>query len=152
MVVIAGTGTVAAGRSPAGRTVRTLGLRRIYGDFGSATDVADEAVRAVADAYTGGRPATTLSRLLPPLAGCALASSYSSASAAGWCHYRRPPLVLAEAEAGNPGLPRDRAPGRSGLDSSDAVVARTSASASSASSWSGPVACSGAGAVYWRES
>jgi len=55
----------------------------MYGDFGSATDVADEAVRAVADAYTGGRPATILSQLLPPLAGCALASNCSSASAAG---------------------------------------------------------------------
>jgi N-acetylglucosamine kinase-like BadF-type ATPase len=71
VVVIAGTGHVAAGRNPAGRTFRTFGLGPMYGDFGSATDVAEEAVRAVADACTGRGPATTLSRLLPPLAGCA---------------------------------------------------------------------------------
>jgi N-acetylglucosamine kinase-like BadF-type ATPase len=45
VVVVAGTGHVAAGRSPAGRTARTLGLGPMYGDFGSATDVAAEAVR-----------------------------------------------------------------------------------------------------------
>jgi N-acetylglucosamine kinase-like BadF-type ATPase len=58
VVVIAGTGTVAAGRDPAGRSFRTFGLDPMYGDFGSATDVAEEAVHAVADAYTvgGSRP------------------------------------------------------------------------------------------------
>jgi N-acetylglucosamine kinase-like BadF-type ATPase len=71
VVVVAGTGHVAAGRDPAGRTFRTFGLGPMYGDFGSATDVAEEAVRAVADAVTGRGPATSLSRLLPPLAGCA---------------------------------------------------------------------------------
>jgi N-acetylglucosamine kinase-like BadF-type ATPase len=70
VVVIAGTGTVAAGRDRAGRTFRTLGLGPVYGDFGSATDVAEEGVRAVADAWTGRGPATSLTELLPPLAGC----------------------------------------------------------------------------------
>ena len=69
--MIAGTGHVAAGRDAAGRTFRTFGLGPMYGDFGSATDVAEEAVRAVADALTGRGPKTTLCRLLPALAGCA---------------------------------------------------------------------------------
>ena len=51
VVVIAGTGTVAAGRDPAGRSFRTFGLGPMYGDFGSATEVAEEAVHAVADAW-----------------------------------------------------------------------------------------------------
>ena len=93
VVVIAGTGHVAAGRNPAGRTFRTFGLGPMYGDFGSATDVAEEAVRAVADAWTGRGPATTLSRLLPPLAGCGGPEELLQAPA---------PLVLAEAEAGDP--------------------------------------------------
>ena len=82
VVVIAGTGHVAAGRDPAGRTVRTLGLGPMYGDFGSATDVAEKAVRAVADAYTGRGPATSLSRLLPPPAGCAPGRPFSTTKAA----------------------------------------------------------------------
>ena len=39
VVVIAGTGTVAAGRNRAGETFRTLGLGRLLGDEGSASDV-----------------------------------------------------------------------------------------------------------------
>jgi N-acetylglucosamine kinase-like BadF-type ATPase len=60
VVVIAGTGSVAAGRNPQGEVFRTLGLGTLYGDFGSANDVSVEAVRAVAAAYTGRGPATTL--------------------------------------------------------------------------------------------
>jgi N-acetylglucosamine kinase-like BadF-type ATPase len=102
VVVIAGTGTVAAGRDRAGRTFRTLGLGPMYGDFGSATDVAEEGIRAVADAWTGRGPATSLTELLPPLAGCAspreLLQRFSRnaiplPSAA--------PLVLREAAAGD---------------------------------------------------
>lgn len=61
VVVIAGTGTIAAGRNPAGETYRTLGLGPVYGDVGSANDVSVEAVRAVAAAYTGRGPSTALS-------------------------------------------------------------------------------------------
>jgi N-acetylglucosamine kinase-like BadF-type ATPase len=64
IAVIAGTGTVAAGRNPAGEIYRTLGLGAVYGDFGSANDVSVLAVRAVADAYTGRGPSTGLSRLM----------------------------------------------------------------------------------------
>lgn len=64
VVVIAGTGTIAAGRNPAGETYRTLGLGPVYGDVGSANDVSVEAVRAVAAAYTGRGPSTALSELM----------------------------------------------------------------------------------------
>jgi N-acetylglucosamine kinase-like BadF-type ATPase len=64
VVVIAGTGAVAAGRNRAGEVFRTLGLGAVYGDFGSANDVSVEAVRVVADAYTGRGPSTALGELL----------------------------------------------------------------------------------------
>ena len=103
VVVIAGTGHVAAGRNPAGRTFRTFGLGPMYGDFGSATDVAEEAVRAVADAWTGRGPATSLSRLLPPLAGCGGPGALLPALSRGLVALpAAAPLVLAEAEAGDP--------------------------------------------------
>ena len=60
VVVIAGTGAIAAGRNRAGDTFRTLGLGADYGDFGSATDVSDEGVRAVAEAAIGKGPPTAL--------------------------------------------------------------------------------------------
>jgi N-acetylglucosamine kinase-like BadF-type ATPase len=74
VVVIAGTGSVAAGRSPAGEIYRTLGLGRIYGDFGSANDVSVDAVRVVADAYTGRGPGTRLTDKLCESLGCASAA------------------------------------------------------------------------------
>jgi N-acetylglucosamine kinase-like BadF-type ATPase len=61
VVMIAGTGTVVAGRNRAGETFRTLGLGRLLGDDGSASDVAEQVIRAVARAYTGRAPATSLS-------------------------------------------------------------------------------------------
>lgn len=70
VVVIAGTGSVAAGRNPAGETYRTLGLGSLYGDFGSANDVSVESIRAIADAYTGRGPATQLVELMCTHLGC----------------------------------------------------------------------------------
>jgi N-acetylglucosamine kinase-like BadF-type ATPase len=102
VVVIAGTGHVAAGRNAAGRTFRTFGLGPMYGDFGSATDVAEEAVRAVADAWTGRGPQTTLSRLLPPLAGCASPEQLLQGLSRGLVPLpASAPLVLQEAETGD---------------------------------------------------
>jgi len=102
VVVIAGTGTVAAGRNLAGHSFRTLGLHPMYGDFGSATDVAEEAVHAVADAYTGRGPATSLTELLPPLAGCASAVQLlQRLSRAAVALPPAAPLVLQEAAAGD---------------------------------------------------
>src|SRR5439155_5566288 len=70
VVVIAGTGAIAAGRSPDGRTFRTLGQGAEFGDAGSASDVSDAALRAVAYAYTGRGPQTELTELLCSLYGC----------------------------------------------------------------------------------
>ena len=64
VAVIAGGGSVVAGRNAEGRTFRTLGLGPLFGDFSSAIDVSEEAVRAVARAYTGRGPSTALSQLL----------------------------------------------------------------------------------------
>ncbi len=64
VVVISGTGAVVAGRNPAGDVFRTLGLGRMFGDFGSASDVSEEAAGAVANAYTGRGPSTVLTDLL----------------------------------------------------------------------------------------
>ncbi len=64
VVVISGTGTIAAGRDPAGNEYRTMGLGRVFGDYGSEFDVSELAVRAVADAYTGRGPSTMLTDLL----------------------------------------------------------------------------------------
>jgi N-acetylglucosamine kinase-like BadF-type ATPase len=69
VVVIAGTGTVAAGRNRDGEVFRTLGLGPEFGDWGSATDVGIEAFRAVANAYTGRGPATALTAALCENAG-----------------------------------------------------------------------------------
>jgi N-acetylglucosamine kinase-like BadF-type ATPase len=60
VVVIAGTGAICGGRNRAGETFRTFGLGWEYGDFGSATDVSFEGVRAVAEAATGKGPPTAL--------------------------------------------------------------------------------------------
>jgi N-acetylglucosamine kinase-like BadF-type ATPase len=60
IAVLAGSGSVVAGRNAADEEFRTLGLGRILGDFGSGLDIADEGVRAVAEAYTGMGPQTAL--------------------------------------------------------------------------------------------
>ncbi len=125
VVVIAGTGTVAAGRNHAGEVFRTLGLGPEFGDWGSASDVALEAVRAVARAYTGAATATTLTELLCERLGAATAVdllerlSRSELDAQGVA-----PLVTRAAETGD-AVARDiveRA--GSALGDSAALVAR----------------------------
>ncbi len=64
VVVIAGTGSVVAGRNRKGEEYRSLGLGRQYGDFGSETDVSEVAIRAVAEAFTGRGPQTALTALM----------------------------------------------------------------------------------------
>jgi N-acetylglucosamine kinase-like BadF-type ATPase len=60
IAVIAGTGSVTAGRNPAGDEFRTLGLGPPYGDFGGSTEIAAEGLRAVAEAFTGLGPPTAI--------------------------------------------------------------------------------------------
>jgi N-acetylglucosamine kinase-like BadF-type ATPase len=125
VVVIAGTGTVAAGRDPAGRTFRTMGLSPMYGDFGSATDVAEEAVHAVADAWTGRGPATSLSELLPPLAGCGSPAELLQRLSRGAIPLPpAAPLVLGQAAAGDPACREIAMRAGAALGSSAALVAR----------------------------
>jgi N-acetylglucosamine kinase-like BadF-type ATPase len=64
VTVIAGTGTVVAGRNRKGEEYRSLGLGKEYGDFGSETDVSEVAIRAVAEAFTGRGPQTALTTLM----------------------------------------------------------------------------------------
>jgi N-acetylglucosamine kinase-like BadF-type ATPase len=69
VVVVAGSGTVVAGRNEAGETFRTLGLGPIFGDFGSATDIGEDGMRAVAEDFTGMGPHTALGRMFCAHAG-----------------------------------------------------------------------------------
>jgi N-acetylglucosamine kinase-like BadF-type ATPase len=64
VAVVAGGGSVVAGRNDADGKFRTLGLGSLFGDFSSAIDVSEEAVRAVARAYTGRGPSTALTEAL----------------------------------------------------------------------------------------
>jgi N-acetylglucosamine kinase-like BadF-type ATPase len=68
-VVIAGTGSVVAGRNPDGEEFRTLGLGPLLGDSGSASEVSEGGVTAVAQAYLGRGPETMLTELLCEAAG-----------------------------------------------------------------------------------
>ena len=63
-VIVAGTGSVVAGRNRNGEEYRSLGLGRMYGDFGSETDISEIALLRVAEAFTGRAPQTALTRLL----------------------------------------------------------------------------------------
>jgi N-acetylglucosamine kinase-like BadF-type ATPase len=107
VVVIAGTGTIAAGRDPAGNEYRTLGLGRVYGDFGSEFDVSELAVRAVADSYTGRGPSTMLTNLLCARSGEATAEGLLERISRADTRLRSPevanmaPLVLEATEAGD---------------------------------------------------
>lgn len=102
VVLVAGTGAVAAGRNAAGETFRTLGQGPALGDTGSASDVSDAAVRAVADAYTGRGPATTLTEELCTLAGCHSASELLEQFSRGIEPPRSAaPAVMRAAEAGD---------------------------------------------------
>ena len=102
VVVIAGTGSVAAGRSRTGASFRTLGQGAEFGDAGSASDVSDAALRAVADAYTGRGPQTELTELLCTLHGCRSAEELLERASRGVERSRSAaPTVLRAAEAGD---------------------------------------------------
>jgi N-acetylglucosamine kinase-like BadF-type ATPase len=69
LVVTAGTGSVVAGQNEHGEQARTLGLGPTFGDSGSASEVSEAGVGAVALAYLGRGPRTVLTELLPAAAG-----------------------------------------------------------------------------------
>jgi N-acetylglucosamine kinase-like BadF-type ATPase len=64
VVVAAGTGSVVAGRNERGEQARTLGLGPTFGDTGSASEVSEAGVTAVAYAHLGRGPATRLTDLM----------------------------------------------------------------------------------------
>ncbi len=102
VVLVAGTGAVAAGVNRAGDAFRTLGQGVMLGDVGSASDVSDAAVRAVADAYVGRGPQTSLTELLCSLAGCHSAEEFLEQYSRGIEPPRTAaPTVLRAAEAGD---------------------------------------------------
>jgi N-acetylglucosamine kinase-like BadF-type ATPase len=102
VVLVAGTGAVAAGVNRRGETFRTLGQGVMLGDVGSASDVSDAAVRAVADAYLGRGPETSLTELLCTLAGCRSAAEFLEQYSRGIEPPRTAaPTVLRAAEAGD---------------------------------------------------
>jgi N-acetylglucosamine kinase-like BadF-type ATPase len=69
IVVVAGTGSVVAGRNPAGESFRTIGIGPLYGDDGSATEVSQAAVSSVAAQLMGTGPRTTLTEKMCTAAG-----------------------------------------------------------------------------------
>jgi N-acetylglucosamine kinase-like BadF-type ATPase len=64
VVIVAGNGSVVAGRNRRGDEYRSLGLGSLYGEFGSETDLSESALKAVAEAFTGRAPQTSLTELM----------------------------------------------------------------------------------------
>jgi N-acetylglucosamine kinase len=64
IAIIAGTGSFAFGRNPEGRTARAGGWGYVFGDEGSAFDIAREALRAALRMEEGWGPATALREVL----------------------------------------------------------------------------------------
>jgi N-acetylglucosamine kinase len=64
IAAIAGTGSVAFGRNAEGRTARTGGWGYVFGDEGSAFDIARQAVRAALRMEEGWGPPTSLRQAL----------------------------------------------------------------------------------------
>ena len=64
IVTIAGTGSIAFGRNPAGRTARAGGWGHIFGDEGGGFDIARQALRAALRLEEGWGPPTMLREML----------------------------------------------------------------------------------------
>lgn len=64
VVVVAGTGAIAAGRNAAGETFRTFGLGRTFGDAGGGQEISEDAVRAVAESWLRKGPPTALAETM----------------------------------------------------------------------------------------
>ncbi|MGD1994237.1 MAG: BadF/BadG/BcrA/BcrD ATPase family protein [Anaerolineae bacterium] len=69
VVVVAGTGAIAAGRNQAGQVARTFGLSYPFDDWGSAPELAEAVIYSVARASSGRGPATALTGHLVDLTG-----------------------------------------------------------------------------------
>jgi glucosamine kinase len=71
ILLIAGTGSIAWGRSPTGAVARIGGWGHVFGDEGSGFQIGRHALRAVAHAHDGRGPATALLRPVLDHAGAA---------------------------------------------------------------------------------
>jgi N-acetylglucosamine kinase-like BadF-type ATPase len=83
VVVVAGTGSVVAGRNASGAEFRTLGMGPMLGDSGSASEVSEAAVTAVANAHTGRGPETELTGLLRERSGVGSVVEFLEAASRG---------------------------------------------------------------------
>jgi N-acetylglucosamine kinase-like BadF-type ATPase len=102
VVVVAGTGSVVAGRNPAGEVFRTLGLGPTFGDWGSASEISAAGVTAVADAHLGRGPETMLTALVCERTGVASAVEFLEATGRGRIDDTRfAPLVARAARLGD---------------------------------------------------
>jgi N-acetylglucosamine kinase-like BadF-type ATPase len=103
VAIVAGSGTTVAGRNRGGESYRTLGQGPpLFDDFGSAPDVAERAVQAVARAFTGRGPETILSQRLCEATGTrSVAELLEGLSRGAIAVPPAAPIVLAEAEAGD---------------------------------------------------
>jgi N-acetylglucosamine kinase-like BadF-type ATPase len=102
VVVICGTGSVVAGKNPAGETFRTLGLGPVYGDYGSGTDVSESAIAAVAAQVTGKGPRTALTERMCEVTGTASAMDLIEGLARGRIDETRfAPAVFEVADRGD---------------------------------------------------
>jgi len=119
VVVVAGSGAVAAGRNTKGEVFRTLGLGPVFGDFGSGSDVSEEGVRAVAEAFTGKGQVTELSEVLCERTGVASVAEFLEATSRGRLNSEGfAPVVVEVAERGD-------AVARGILEAAGALVGRS---------------------------
>jgi N-acetylglucosamine kinase-like BadF-type ATPase len=105
VAIVAGSGTTVVGRNRHGEIYRTLGQGPPrFDDFGSAPDVAERAVQAVARAFTGRGPETVLSARLCDLTGAVSVAALLEGLTRGSIEVPEmtAAIVLNEAEAGDP--------------------------------------------------
>jgi N-acetylglucosamine kinase-like BadF-type ATPase len=102
VVIIAGTGSVVAGRNSRGEEYRSLGLGRQYGDYGSQTDVSELGLRSVAEAFTGRGPQTAMTALFCEFTDAATVVDLLDGTARGRIDTSRfGPLVMRAAAEGD---------------------------------------------------
>ena len=102
VAVISGTGTATVGRNQYGQSFRTFAVGSDYCDFGSSAGIMKDAVRAVACAYIGRGPTTSLRESV--LAYTGFADEVSLFEAMTRQNFKIIPdarLVFAAAEAGD---------------------------------------------------
>jgi N-acetylglucosamine kinase-like BadF-type ATPase len=106
IAVIAGTGSIAFGRNRDGRTARAGGWGYMFGDEGSAFDIARQALRAALREEEGWGPPTALRRTLLDAMGAANANDLLHGCYAGDFSRDRvagiAPLIEGAAAAGDP--------------------------------------------------